>query len=64
MSNAKLFDSAVAKVESASIRAWAQGQRETWLKIAAHWKRDHRANVDMDAVTAFATYITATAIGL
>lgn len=59
MTSAALLDSALTKVESASIRAWAQGQRAEWIKIAHKWQILNPKADD----TAFAAYILCVAIG-
>lgn len=70
---ARLLDGALAKTESASIRAWAQSQRKEWLKLAALWLRNRAgagpfANAEGlaedERFIRFSTYIVITAIGL
>lgn len=65
MTPAALFDAALLRVESVSIRSWAEAQREPWLKLAGFWLAQHGAkHSEPEAVIRFATYIMCQAIGL
>ena len=60
MTNEKLFDQALAKVESKSIREWANSDhnRPLFVKIAETFVGKD------EPVTRFSTYIVCVAIGL
>jgi len=60
MTPAALLTAAIALIESDSIRAWANGQRHAFLYIAKSWRKHNSSRNDP---TAFATYITAVALG-
>lgn len=62
MSAEQLLDAALSKVESESIRAWANTphNRPIWLEIAGKAIVKHNGNPD---VSMFTAYIVCTAIG-
>ena len=54
-----LFDAALGKIESASIRAWATSQRDVWLSTLV----DSAKKTQADLVDCIAAYIILTALG-
>ena len=57
----KLFTQALQKVESSSIRDWAQRQRDVWVKGVQHMT--FKGDTQEERATALATYITLVAMG-
>jgi hypothetical protein len=59
-----LFTAALTKVESTSIRGWAESNRAAWLKIIASGGAHLAGRPVAEDATLLAGYIVATAIGL
>jgi hypothetical protein len=55
----QLFNSALNKIESQSIKDWADNNKQVWINEIQRWL-DNKADTNIERI---ATFITLTAIG-